>query len=229
MALLEPALRQAFLKEANVSLRFSFAASGALTRQIENGAPFDIFLPASDRYAQEAVKAGKADGATTRVFAQGRLAIWSKSGKARSYKDLAKPEIAKVAIANPEVAPYGLAAWQALESQQLWRIVSPKLVRGENVRQAFQFAESGNVDAALVSWTLAHDKGGVLLPDNAHQPIRHTAVVLTGSRQSALARRFIQFLLSPTGQQVLRQHGLFPAGATPAFPQAREAPGSPPP
>jgi len=109
----------------------------------------------------------------TMVYAFGRLGLWSRDGSVRSLEDLKKPSVRHVAIANPEHAPYGIAARKALQTRGVWPEVEPKLVFGENVRQAMQFAESGNADAVITSWTLLIGRG-VLLPAEWHDPIRQS-------------------------------------------------------
>ena len=109
---------------------------------------------------------------------------------------------------NPQFAPYGVAARAALESQGLWKEVEPKIVYGENVRQALQFAESGNVEAVITSWTLLNGKG-TLLPAEWHSPIRQTGAVVKSSKQPDAARRFLKFLMSPEAQKILQDGGLW--------------------
>jgi molybdate transport system substrate-binding protein len=186
-------------------LQFSFGSSGLLARQIANGAPFDVYLSADERFVRQLADEGKIAPASVKVYAIGRLALWSKHGY-RTLDDLRRPEVRHVAIANPDHAPYGVAAREALRNAGLWPAVERKIVFGENVRQALQFAETGNADAALVAYSLVV-KRGVLVPASLHQPIRQAAGVVAASRQGALARRFLDFLLSPAGKAVLAQAG----------------------
>jgi molybdate transport system substrate-binding protein len=190
-------------------VRFTLASSGDLVQQIANGAPFDVFLSANDTYVSDAAKKGYLDPSTVMVYALGRLALWSKSGSVRSLEDLRKPGVLHIAIPNPEHAPYGIAAREALQNRGLWKTVEPKIVYGENVRQALQFAESGNADAVITSWTLLQGHG-ILLPAEWHAPIRQAGAVLKSSRQPAAARRFLRFLASPEGKKILSAGGLFP-------------------
>ena len=114
---------------------------------------------------------------------------------------------AALALANPAHAPYGAAAREFLERRGLWKAVEPKVVYGENVRQALQFAESGNADAAITAWSLVFDRGGVLLPDRDHAPIRQAGGVVTGRPHVAEARRFLEYLASPAARKILEAHG----------------------
>lgn len=201
-----PAISEQVQRTMGVKLRVSVGSSGQLARQIEQGAPFDLFLSADEDFVRQVVQAGRGDAATVRIYATGRLALWSKTGLARRLEDLAKPEVKRVAMANPAHAPYGRLAKAALERAGLWKLVEPKVILAETVRQTMQFAGTGNVDAALTSWTLAHDQGGVLLGDS----IRQAGVVMRGSPRAAGAGAVLAFLRSAAGQAILGSHGLLP-------------------
>lgn len=207
LAPLAPKLQQAYKEK----IRFTLASSGSLKQQIENGAPFDVFLSANEKYVQDLAAAGFVTDAT--VYAIGRIALWSPNGSVTSLADLKKNSVTHLAIPNPQHAPYGVAAKQALESQGLWKIVEPKIVYGENVRQALQFAESGNVEAVITSWTLLIGKG-MLLPAEWHSPIRQAGAVVKSSTQPEAARRFLKFLISPPAQKILKDGGLWPFKAS---------------
>jgi molybdate transport system substrate-binding protein len=191
-------------------VRFVFGSSGMLARQIENGAPYDLYLSANVQFANDLAKSKHLVPETVTAYAKGRIAVWSASGKFGSLKDLEGSGVRHVAIANPAHAPYGQAARQALENEGLWKSLEGKLVYGENVRQALQMAESGNADVAIVSWTLVFNRGGILLPAELHQPIVQAGGVVAGSRNEANARRFVKFLTGRAGQHLLEAHGLPP-------------------
>jgi molybdate transport system substrate-binding protein len=201
-------LEQGFEKAAHQKIRFSLASSGSLAQQIENGAPFDVFLSADERLVKELVASGHLEPDIL-TYATGRLGLWSKDGRVRSLEDLKKPQVLHLAIANPDHAPYGVAARKALETQGLWREIQLKIVYGENVRQAMQFAESGNADAVITSWTLLIGRG-ILLPAAWHDPIRQAGGVVKGSSQAVVARTFLKFLTSAEGRKLLESGGLFP-------------------
>ena len=207
LAPLEPALRQAL---PALNLRFTFGSSGMLAHQIENGAPYDLFLSATQGFVRDLARAGRLLPDTVRPYATGRLGLWSAGGGVRKLDDLLRPEVRHVAIANPRHAPYGLAAEQMLRKLGLWDKLQDKLVLGENVRQAFEFARTGNADAVITSWTLLVDKGGVLLPDTGHAPIRQSGGVVRGAANERAARAFLDFLAGPEGQRLLGRFGLFP-------------------
>jgi molybdate transport system substrate-binding protein len=187
-------------------VRFTLASSGSLKQQIENGAPCDVFLSANEQYVKDLAAANLVSDTT--IYAIGRIALWSPNGSVATLADLKKTSVTHLSIPNPQFAPYGVAARQALESQGLWKDVEPKIVYGENVRQALQFAESGNVEAVITSWTLLNGKG-TLLPAEWHQPIRQTGAVVKSSTQLDAARRFLKFLLSPEAQKILNEGGLW--------------------
>ena len=199
LAPIAPKLERAYKEK----IRFTLASSGSLKQQIENGAPFDVFLSASEQYVRDL--GGLVTDAT--VYANGRIALWSPNGSVTSLADLRKNAVTHLSIPNPQHAPYGVAAKEALESQGVWKDVEPKIIYGENVRQALQFAESGNVEAVITSWTLLIGKG-TLLPAEWHSPIRQTGAVVKSSRQPEAARRFLTFLTSPEAKKILKDGGL---------------------
>jgi len=191
---------------------FTFGSSGLLSKQIEQGAPFDLFVSASKGFVERLESQGLVLQGSRQVFAQGRLVIWQRQDAAtpvNSLEDLAKPVIRRIAIANPEHAPYGLAARQALESKKLWEAVQEKIVFGENVAQAFQFAQTGNVDVAIVAQSLATRPQGRAIPvePEAHAPIQQTLCILRRAQQPEVCRRFVEFLLSANGRAILQRYG----------------------
>jgi molybdate transport system substrate-binding protein len=203
LAPLAPKLEHAYKEK----IRFTLASSGSLKQQIENGAPFDVFLSANEQYAKDLAAAGLVTDVI--VYATGRLALWSLNGSVTSLEDLKKKSVVHLAIPNPQHAPYGVAARETLESRHLWKEVEPKIVYGENVRQALQFAESGNADAVLTSWTLLIGKG-IPLPDDWHAPIRQAGAVVKSSTQLEAAKVFLKFLSSPEAQTIFKDGGLRP-------------------
>jgi molybdate transport system substrate-binding protein len=210
MAPLETGLAQGFRQVTGQQLTFVLAASGMLARQIQQGAPYDVYLCANQRFVQDLVKSGDILADSVTIYAYGRIALWSKSGEVRSLSDLLDKSMLHLAIANPAHAPYGMAAREALKNRGLWDALQPKLIYGQNVRQALEFAESGNADAVVTSWTLVFNKGGVLLPEKWHQPIRQTGGVVKSSRHRDLAGQFLEFLTGEPGRRLLRDHGLLP-------------------
>ncbi len=211
----QPELAAAFEKRSQVKVVFSPGASGELARQIENGAPFDVFLSANEKYVTDLAARGFVLPSSVVVYAQGRLGLWSRDGKVRSVNELNEAKVRIVALPNPRFAPYGLAAQQLLEAAGLWNPLQPKIVLGENVSQAMQFAETGNADAVITSWTLVARRGGVLLPAK-HAPILQAAGIVARTGEPDLARRFIEFLRAAEGQAILTRHGLMPPPGAPS-------------
>ena len=205
LARAQDSLAASFAKSGPYRVRFSLGASGMLARQIENGAPFDVFLSANEQFVRQLAAAGKLED--IKIYAQGRLGLWSRSGRIRTPADLAGPDVRHVAIANPLHAPYGLAAQQALEKLGLWEKLKPRLVLGENVQQAFEYAGTGNADAVITAWSLVFDRGGIQLPADLHAPIRQAGGVVSGSRNKAAATAFLEFLNGPAGRAVLERWG----------------------
>lgn len=199
-------LQQAF---PEAELVFSFGSSGMLARQIEAGAPFDVFLSANVGYVEGLVTKGKVLRDDMTFYANGRLGVWSKSGNIQTLEDFGKFSRLTIAIANPQHAPYGVAAKQALEKSGIWERHQSRVVYAENVRQAFQFAESGNVDVTVTAWSLLYDREASLVPGDLHTPIRQVGAVIRSTKQRKLAWKFMDFLTSAEGKRILVDRGFF--------------------
>lgn len=178
-----------------------------LARQIEQGAPFDVYLSANARYVEELVKAGKIRPDSVKVYALGRLGVWAKGTQIREARELLQPGIRRIAMANPAHAPYGEAARDYLERAGIWTEIEPKIVYGENVRQAAQFAESGNADALVSSWTTVRPLKGTLVPESEHAPIRQAGGVVSKSEHAGDGMQFLKMLGEPAAQALFRDHG----------------------
>ncbi|HVF45105.1 MAG TPA: molybdate ABC transporter substrate-binding protein [Pyrinomonadaceae bacterium] len=201
-----------FEARTGVRVTNSFGATADLARQIENGAPFDVFASADVGHVEALARGGLLADAPRVVYARGRLVLWlPPGGKARVARaeDLAGEGVTKVAIAKPDVAPYGRAAVEALNALGLWAKVEPKVVYSQTVAQAKQFAASGNAEAAFVPRSLVRDGEGRAIEIDArlHAPIEQAAGVVRASKRQEEARRFVEFLLSEEGQSVLRSFG----------------------
>ena len=189
-----------------IQVRFVIGASAMLAQQVENGAPYDLFLSANAQFVDHLVSSGKVvPGAA--VYATGRLAILWRDGKRHEIRDLAQDWVRFVALANPKLAPYGVAAQQALEHEHLWDKVQPKIVYGENVRQTLQLFDSGNADAVLTSDGLVSDRNPELIPVDWHQPIIQKAGIVSASAKQKDASLFMKFLLGPTAQAIFAKYG----------------------
>lgn len=204
------AIAQAHERETGQPVALTFGASGLLARQLEQGAPFEVFLAADRSFAEQASKAPQCDPASLAPYAKGRLAVWRPKGVAgiESFEALSDERLGRIAIANPETAPYGRAAKEALEKAGLWTAVEPRLVLGENVRQAFQITKTGNAGAAVVSLSLARSEPGEVLevPASLHTPLVQT-LVLCGPGDRTGAKAFAARVRSAKTQAALEAAG----------------------
>lgn len=211
LAPLEVQLTQGFGSAGGGAVRFIFGSSGMLARQLENGALYDVYLSANEQFVQQLAASGTLLGDTLACYAGGRLGVWSRRPPVPDLQALAGADFRLVAIPNPQHAPYGAAAVVMLQRLGLWSKLQPKAVLAENVRQAFEYAATGNADAVITAWTLlAARPGAKLLPAASHPPIRQFGAVVKGSACEARARAFLRFLLAPSGQSILRAGGLDP-------------------
>ncbi len=204
-------------QETGTPVTFNFAASGQLAHQIDQGAPVDLFAAANVAYVEDLAAKGRILPDSVQVYARGRLTLWTRADSAitvKTIENLLEPEIRRVAIANPEHAPYGVAARQALQTAGVWNAVQPKLVLGENVRQTLQFAETGDVDVAIVPLSLSVTSDGrwVLVPEDLHAPIDQALGIVADSPRQAQASDFAAFITGPEGGAILRKYGFLPPG-----------------
>jgi molybdate transport system substrate-binding protein len=204
-------LGKAFRAKTGSPVVFSFGSSGQLAKQIEQGAPFDLFAAANVTFVDETIQAGACDPATKASYAQGRIVLWGpKLSPATTPRDLTQARFVKIAIANPEHAPYGQAAKQALQAAGVWDAVAPKLVYGENIKQTMQFAQSGNAEAAIVALSLAivdHQGSFAPIDPSLYQPLDQALVVCKHGRNPAGARDLAAFVASPEGRAIMSRYG----------------------
>lgn len=207
-----------FEQKTGNKVALSIGASGNFYSEIQSGAPFDVFFSADADYPKKLAAAGKIDSASLRTYAIGRLVLWvpnsSKLDPQKMKMDLLlDATVKKVAIANPEHAPYGQAAMAALDHYIIQGLVKDKLVMGENVSQAAQFVESGNAQAGLIPLSLADsptmkDKGKYWeLPQHSYPEIQQDAGIVSSSKQKQAAKAFLDYVTSPEGAAVLEQYG----------------------
>lgn len=210
-----PGVIARFEKETGISVRATFGSSGNFFAQIQNGAPFDVFLSADIDFPRRLQAAGLGKDVT--LYATGRLVLWTRHDSGIDVRaglaSLANPRIRRIAMANPQHAPYGRAAAAALRRQGIYDAVASRLVLGENIAQTAQFVQSGNADVGLVALSLtsapAMKAAGtfVEIPASLHPPIEQGAIVLAGARDAAAARRFVQFLVSAETRRYLADAG----------------------
>jgi molybdate transport system substrate-binding protein len=212
-----PEIAGQFQKDSGQPVRLTFGSSGNFFTQIQNGAPFDVFLSADIDYPRRLIGSGQAERDSLYGYAIGRLVLWTRNDSGidvrRGLAVLADSRVRRVAIANPEHAPYGRAAVAALRHEQLFDRIQGKLIMGENISQAAQFAQSGSVDVGILALALAlspllKSSGTYFeIPESWHPPIEQAAVVVTSSRQKALARQFIEYLKKPESARILGSYG----------------------
>lgn len=202
----------AYQASTGETVTFAFGSSGQLAKQIAEGAPYDVFAAADIALLEPTIRSGACDERTRARYGRGRVGVWTAEGvtPVKGLADLAQPRFKTVAIANPEHAPYGRAAKQAMARAGLAEALAPKLVTAQNVQQALEFARSGNADAALVALSLAVSlKSGtfVLIDDRAHDPLDQALIVCRRGANSAGGQRFADFVESPTGRTIMRRYG----------------------
>jgi molybdate transport system substrate-binding protein len=212
-----PGIAAQFEKEAGQPVRLTFGSSGNFFAQIQNGAPFDLFLSADIDYPRRLESSGHAERGSLYEYAVGRIVLWTRRDSGidvqRGLVALADARVRRIAIANPEHAPYGRAAVAALRHDHLYDRVKNKFVIGENISQTAQFADSGSADVGLIALALARSpalaKTGtyVEIPEAWHPAIEQAAVVLAASRQKTLAHQFLEYLKKPDVIQILKSYG----------------------
>jgi len=201
-----------FATRTGITPEFNFGSSGLLAKQIEQGAPYFLFAAANKAFAQQVIAAGRCDGASSRMYARGRIVVWTPSGIAAPVKltDLTDPRFKKIAIANPEHAPYGTAAKQALEKVGVWSQIEDRVVLAENVQATMLYARERNAEAALVALSLAVvTDGGAFLPidQSLHDPLDQQLVVCGNGEEADAARQLANFISSREGREIMTRYG----------------------
>lgn len=202
----------AFVKETGIKVIYNFGATTQLAQQIEHGAPFDVFAAADAVHVDRLVQSGKVLANSRAVYARGRLALWIPETSRISIRDLSgllQPSVRFIALANPDIAPYGAAAVEVLEKQNLWQQLQPKIVRAENVNAAKQLAATGNAEAAFTAYSLLLEERGqvIRIDESLHSPIDQELGIVASSQQPERARRFVNFVLGEQGRAILTRFG----------------------
>jgi molybdate transport system substrate-binding protein len=207
-----------FAGEQGRRVELVFGSSGALSRQVRDGAPFEMFLSADDAFVEELAAAGLTrDGGT--LYAVGRIVLFAPKGSPLIPDEkldglarlLASGRVTRFAIANPNHAPYGRAAEETLRKRGLWNGLQPRLVLGDNVSQAAQFATTGNAVGGVIAYSLVltptmRDRGSyALIPETEHRPLRQRMVLL--KRAGPVAERFYRYLQEAPARAVLQRYG----------------------
>ncbi len=201
-----------FEKGTGTKVVLVLGSTGNLAKQIEHGAPADVFFAANASFVDDLQAKGAVIPETRQLYAQGRivLAVPRDSGLSiLRLEDLRPAAVKRVAIANPEHAPYGRAAQQALQATRVWDALKPRLVYGENVRHALQFIETGAVDAGIIALSVADTPAVRYVPidPSLHAPLNQIAAVVKRSARPELALAFLQFVNGPEGRPIMKRYG----------------------
>lgn len=200
-----------FTEQSGVRVVYSFGGTADLAKQIENGAPFDLFAAADTSHIDVLDGKGLIAPGTRALYARGRLVLWTtRQGRMPgALEGLAGADVRTVAVPKPDVAPYGKAAVEALTALGLWPEVGPKVVYGMNVSQVKQYVVSGNADVGFIPLSLVRGGEGqyVEVDEKLHQPIDQAIGVIKASPRLEYARRFVDFVLSAEGQALLQKYG----------------------
>jgi molybdate transport system substrate-binding protein len=206
-----------FQKETGKTVKVIYGSSGNFFQQIQNGAPFDIFFSANLDFAKKLGAAGLAEPGSYYQYARGKIVLWvpkeSRIDLTSGMKVLLDPSVKKIAVANPQHAPYGQAALAALQKENIYERVKDKFVLGENISQTASFVVSGAADVGVVALSLAlspnmKDKGRYAeVPPSDYPPIEQACVILGSSKSKDTARQFLSFIKTPAIGDVLRSYG----------------------
>jgi molybdate transport system substrate-binding protein len=217
LAFVLPEIVAGFEKQNGTIVKLSFGSSGNFAAQIQNDAPFDVFMAADVGYPRKLIEAGLADPGSLYVYGVGRIVIWVPDNtvdvERLQMRALLEPRVRRIAIANPQHAPYGRAAEAALTHYGLYEQLKPKLVVGENISQAAQFVQSGNAEAGIIALSLVfapamRNKGKYwVVPNDSYPPLEQAAVILKSARDAKSARALIDYLRSPAAAELFRRYG----------------------
>ena len=205
-------LGKQFTTQTGIRVVYSFGSTADLAKQIENGAPFDLFAAADVEHVDGLNHKGLLVHGSQALYARGRLVLWTPPGSRITLDridDLRLTDVERISIAKPDVAPYGRAAVEALKALNLWTEVEPKVIYGQNVSQAKQYAATGNAEAAFIPRSLikADEGHAIEIDERLHQPINQALAVIKASEKPEPARRFAAYVLSPEGQALLERYG----------------------
>ncbi|NIR59155.1 MAG: molybdate ABC transporter substrate-binding protein [Gammaproteobacteria bacterium] len=201
-----------FESETRHSVRISTGSTGTLYAKIRNGAPYDIFLAADIERPRRLEREGTAVAGTRFTYAIGRLVLWAPGQQAVGPATLSRARPHRLAIANPKTAPYGRAARETLRALGMWEALAPRIVRGENVAQAFQYVASGAAPMGFVALSQVRQHEGAgnaywIVPQDRHTRLEQQAVVLEPGRANAGARALWAFLRGETARTIIAEAG----------------------
>ena len=204
-----------FEKQTGHKLVLSFGSTGMFYGQIKNGADFDVLLAADAKTPKKAIDEGYAVAGTSFTYAVGKLVLWSSDAKKITDGQalLNSGDFNKCAVANPKLAPYGLAAYEALKAMKIFEKVQPKFVEGDNIGKTFNFVKTGNADIGFVALSQVSKNGkltsgsGWVVPEQYYNPIRQDAVLLKNGKNAEAAKAFLEFLKGPEAAKIKQAYG----------------------
>lgn len=201
-----------FEKQNGKKVEFNFSSSGTLAQQIESGAPFDVVALADIKFVDGLKDKGLIIPETQKLYAQGRIGLATKttsSLEVKEMKDLLKPEIKKIAIADPSHAPYGLAAKQALEKAGLWEQLKDKMVYGKNIQDTLTLINTGNADAGIIALSIVKkdEVNFSLINPDMHSPLDQSMAIIKSTKQEQLARKFSDYVNGQEGRAIMKKYG----------------------
>jgi len=207
-----------FTRKTGIRVVFSFGATADLAKQVENGAPFDVFAAADTEHVDSLDRAGLLSPGTRALYARGRLVLWVPPGstlKVGKVEEITKRQVDRIAIPKPDIAPYGQAAIESLQKLGIWNEIEPKVVYAQNVSQAKQYAATGNAEVAFIPLALVKPGEGsyIEISESLHLPINQALGVIKSSAKQDAAKQFVSFVLSQEGQQLLTGKGYSRPGA----------------
>lgn len=216
---------EAFEEETGIEVDFNFGSTGQLAQQIASGAPVDVFAAANVAYIDDLAAEDLVIEDTRTLYARGQIVLWTRADsplEVETIDRLADDDIDRIAIANPDHAPYGTAAREALISAGIWDSIQDKLVLGENISDTLRYAETGNVDIAIVALSLAIPGDGIwtLVPQELFTPLDQEMAVIAGTPHEEEARAFVAFVSSERGREIMREYGFLLPGEDTGTPAA---------
>lgn len=212
LALAFKEIGELYEKTSGNEAEITFSSSGTAREQIANGAPYDVYASANVKFVDDLIAQDKIIADSKALYAIGRVGaatLVSSSLHVKEVADLLKPEFKKIAIANPDHAPYGLAAKEALESLGLWDQLKDKLVFGKDIQDVLTMVKTGNVEAGLISLSVVNkdEVNFLLFDDKLHNPLKQAIAVVKTSQHEQVARDFVKFVNGEKGREIMKKYG----------------------